>query len=291
MRVTNSIMVNTMTTDIAKNTAELLKTSNMVSSGKRINTPSDDPVGAGKVANYRKIISSVDQYKKNISHAQTWLSATDSALDSINSLLIQAKGIASAQATGTVNQESRAAAAEQVNGIYNQILQLSNSKLGDSYIFSGHSTSTPAFASDGTYQGDNGSIMSVIGDNLAIKINMNGNALFKTGTDVFDVINDLKTALSNNDAGGISDQLTRLDDAINQISNNRGTVGAKLKQLDNTDQYWDDFKLRIQKMLSETEDVDITKAMTDLVQKQTAYQTSLQTAAMIVQTNLVNFLR
>ena len=291
MRVTNSIMVNTMTTDIAKNTAELLKTSNMVSSGKRINTPSDDPVGAGKVANYRKIISSVEQYKKNISHAQTWLSATDSALDSINSLLIQAKGIASAQATGTVNQESRAAAAEQVNGIYNQILQLSNSKLGDSYIFSGHSTNTPAFASDGTYQGDNGSIMSVTGDNLTIKINMNGNALFKTGTDVFDVINDLKTALSNNDAGGISDQLTRLDDAINQISNNRGTVGAKLKQLDNTDQYWDDFKLRIQKMLSDTEDVDITKAMTDLVQKQTAYQTSLQTAAMIVQTNLVNFLR
>jgi flagellar hook-associated protein 3 FlgL len=263
----------------------------MVSSGKRINTPSDDPVGAGQVAGYRRIISSIGQYKKNISHARAWLSATDSALDNVDNLLIQAKGIASSQATGTANRESRAAAAEQVKGIYNQILQLSNSKLGDSYIFSGHRASTPAFASNGTYQGDNGSVMAVTGENVSIKINMNGNALFKTGTDMFDVINSLETALSNNDAGGISNQLTRLDDALNQIANARGTVGAKLKQLDNTDQYWDDFNMHIQGMLSDTEDVDITKAMTDLVQKQTAYQSSLQTASMIVQASLVNFLR
>jgi len=97
--------------------------------------------------------------------------------------------------------------------------------------------------------------------------------------------------LAENDTQKISAQVENLSGALNQILAVRADVGAKLNRLESTDFYWDDFKTNIQQMLSDTEDVDITQAMTDLMFQETAYQASLSASARVIQPSLIDFIR
>jgi flagellar hook-associated protein 3 FlgL len=68
-------------------------------------------------------------------------------------------------------------------------------------------------------------------------------------------------------------------------------VGAKLNRLEATENHWADFKLNITQMLSDTEDADMIKTVTDLASQEAAYQASLAASARIIQPSLIDFLR
>jgi len=307
MRVTNNLMADTVKGNLFKNTERLLDIQNTIASGKRINKPSDDPIGMGKVLDYRKTISTIDQYSRNIGHAQSWLGLADSALSSVDELLMRAKELAVSQATETSSQETRAIAAEEVKNIYDQILQLANTKSGNSYIFAGHITDTAPFSRDadgveGTaddfdavYHGDTGDISTIIGEDVDIKINENGESVFQNaasgGENIFDTLRDLIDGLETNDTDAISNQIEPLDDALDQILGKRANVGAKINRLESTENYWAEFKLNVTKMLSNTEDADMTEAITNLTTQEAVYQASLAVAARVIQPTLLDFLR
>ena len=295
MRVTNKLMAATVNSHLFKSTEQLLKIQNMISSGKRINKPSDDPIGIGNVLDYRKTISSIDQYLKNIGHGNSWLNITDSTLGSVDNLLISAKEVAVDQSTETSSAETRAISAEKIENIYDQILQLANTKFGNSYIFSGYSSDTAPFSRDDnydiTYHGVNGEKNILIGEGVTISLNVNGDDAFINGVNIFDVLRDLKEGLENNDTVAISGQIELFDDALNQILNARTVAGSKINRMETTENHWNDFKLNMEQMLSETQDADFIKAMTDLTAQQTAYQATLAVSANIIQSSLINFLK
>ena len=62
MRVTNSMMSSTITRYLMRQSENLYKLQEVISSQKRINRPSDDPVGMRKVLDYRSQMSTIDQY-------------------------------------------------------------------------------------------------------------------------------------------------------------------------------------------------------------------------------------
>ena len=70
MRVTNSMMTATVKRNLFRQAEQLARKQETMSSGKRINRPSDDPLGFGKVLDYRKTLSSLDQYDRNIQNAE-----------------------------------------------------------------------------------------------------------------------------------------------------------------------------------------------------------------------------
>jgi flagellar hook-associated protein 3 FlgL len=186
MRVTNRLMADTVLNSLYKNTQQLLKLQEMVSSEKRINRPSDDPIGMGKILDYRKVLSSIDQYNTNIARGKTQIELTESCLEAIDDLVLEARRIAVEQSAGEL--ENRPTAAQEVKNIYDQILQLANTRLGGTYILSGHQTDTAPFSRDAdynaTYHGDDGDIRIIVGDNLDIKINVTGEDALSSGVDV-----------------------------------------------------------------------------------------------------------
>ncbi len=295
MRVTNKLMADTVTGSLFKNVEQLLKTQDILSSGKRINKPSDDPIGIGRVLDYRKTICAINQYDRNIAHGESWLDFTDSTLDSVGDSLIRAKELALSQVNATATAETMRAVAEEVKTIYDHILQLANTKLGNSYIFAGHETDTAPFFRDDdyitSYNGDKGEISIIAGENVEIGINVNGEELFLSEVNIFGVLRELKTGLETNDSAAISDQLEPLDDALDQILKARADAGAKLNRLETTENHWADFKLNIEQMLSDTEDADMIKTVTDLASQETAYQASLAASARVIQPSLLDFLR
>ncbi len=297
MRLTNRLMADTVLNSLYKNTQQLLKLQEMVSSQKRINRPSDDPIGMRKILNYRKVLSSIDQYNTNITHGKTQIDLTESCLEAIDDLVLKARRIAVEQSAGEL--ENRPTAAQEVKKIYDQILQLANTKLGDTYILSGHQTDTAPFSRDAdynaTYHGDDGYKRIIVGDNLNIKINVTGEDALRSEVDVFDSLRDLINGLEDPDTTAgtaqIATQITPLSNALDQIKAVRSEAASTFIQLETTENQLANFKLNIEDMLSDTEDADMAQAIVELQIQQTAYETSLATAARILQRSLMDFLR
>ena len=297
MRLTNRLMADTVLNSLYKNTQQLLKLQEMVSSQKRINRPSDDPIGMRKILDYRKVLSSIDQYNTNITHGKTQIDLTESCLEAIDDLVLKARRIAVEQSAGEL--ENRPTAAQEIKKIYDQILQLANTKLGDTYILSGHQTDTAPFSRDAdynaTYHGDDGDKRIIVGDNLNIKINVTGEDALRSGVDVFDSLRDLINGLEDPDTTAgtaqIATQITPLSNALDQIKAVRSEAASTFIQLETTENQLANFKLNIEDMLSDTEDADMAQAIVELQVQQTAYETSLATAARILQRSLMDFLR
>ena len=295
MRVTNKLMADTVASDLSKSIQGLLKTQTMLASGKRINAPSDDPIGMGKVLNYRTTISTIEQYTRNIAHGKSWLSATDSALGAIDELLTRAKELATSQATETATAQTRAIAATEVKNIYDQIVQFANTTVENSHIFAGHKTDAAPFTRDAaynvTYSGDAGDIPITVGEDVTLTVNETGGEAFMTGSNIFDTLRDLINGLENDDTAAISNQLTPLDNGLSQVLGARAETGARLNRLETTENYFANFKLNVSQRLSGVEDTDIAQATTDLVTLQAGYQAALASAASVIQPSLLDFLK
>jgi flagellar hook-associated protein 3 FlgL len=294
MRITQNIMADIVSKNLIRNTEQLTRTQELVSSGKRINDPSDDPAGVVQVIAFRKALCAVEQIERNIDYGESWLQQTDASLASVDNLLIRAKEIAEYQATETATTQTRQIAAKEVKELYDQLIQLANTEVGNSYIFAGHQTRTAPFSRDAdynaAYHGDDGRIEIIVGEETTIRINVTGEEAFDSTVNVFDVLRDLKDGLEADDTAAIAGQLGQIDGALEQVTAIRADVGARLNRLESTRNYYAAYRLNIEERLSSVEDADLAEAMTDLTLQETAYQASLAAAARIIQPSLIHFL-
>lgn len=294
MRVTDRLLFDGITRNLQRNSSELFRLQNIVLTGKKINKPSDDPVSLSKILEYDELISRSDQYTENIDHAIGFLEVSDSTLSGVGDILIRAKELAVAQGNDTMNADDRQSASIEVQNLFEELVQLANTKLGDRYIFSGYKTQTEPFSTAGAYSGDSGKIMVAVGPDATIQTNLPGDSLFKgagSGIDIFTLLNDLKTNLENNDGDQIRSSLDSFDTASDIILNGRGDIGARLNRLDSTMSNTEDLKLEIKNLKSGLEDADIIKAVSDLAMQQNVLEASKASSARIVEPTLLDFLR
>jgi flagellar hook-associated protein 3 FlgL len=140
-RITNNMRFTTIIDNLnraQKNYSSLME---QMSSQKKINRPSDDPVGATRVLDYRSMRDSIAQYGRNIENANAWLQLTETKLGNISDLIAEARN------AGVNNQSSETAQvlAQNVGSLLEEILSLANSKFGDRYLFSGSATDGAPF--------------------------------------------------------------------------------------------------------------------------------------------------
>ena len=180
MRISTMMMFNNIVSNLAKATERTQEIQEVITSMKKINRLSDDPVGISKVVDYESHLSKLGQYKENITYGNSWLSMTDSVLLDMQNLVTEAKTIAIAQSTETATSETRQQAAVAVRNLYEQMINFANTKLGGSYIFGGSLTNSPPFNSDGTYNGNADDIMIEIMEGIKAKINVAGSDFLMT---------------------------------------------------------------------------------------------------------------
>jgi len=291
MRVTNKIIAAQIKDTISKNTQRLQKSQASIASGKRINKPSDDPVGTTQAIKQRARIDRIDQFTRNINDGLGSLNRTDTVLGEVKSQLVRAKEIALAQANGTAGASVRALAAKEVAVIWEDVVGLANTEFNGRFIFAGHKTQTQPFQLDVstvTYHGDEGKIQRQIGFHENIQTNIVGSDVFPQ---IFDTLINLREALQQNDQGAIEATIDDLDANIETTLNAQADVGAKVNRLEMQKERLLNAKREITKILSDTEDVDLAEAITEFSLKQTALQAALESAARIIQPSLLNFLR
>jgi flagellin-like hook-associated protein FlgL len=150
MRITTNLLFNSALTNIQKQNARLLKTSEEASSGLRLQRPSDDPAGTRRVLDLRNTLSSLDQFKSQRVVANSLLGGTDTALQDTETLLLSAKSLALRAASDTLGPEQRSQIASEVGSLLGQGLALGNSVVNGHYLFAGQANDQPPFAAHAT---------------------------------------------------------------------------------------------------------------------------------------------
>jgi flagellar hook-associated protein 3 FlgL len=148
---------------------------------KKLNTPSDDPVGAAKVLEVRTEKVNNDQFVSNGKLAEAFLNNSDHALSQLVDVVNRAKEIAIGQASAASStNESRLGVAEEVTQLFNQSVAIANTRIGDRYLFGGYKTQSPPIDANGRYVGDEGQMMVEIAKGVYLAMNVPGSEAFNT---------------------------------------------------------------------------------------------------------------
>ena len=181
MRVTENTNYNTINDSIRRSKGRMEELQFQSSTMKKLNTPSDDPVGASKVLEIRTDKVNNDQFQMNAKMAETLLNNTDHALGDLSEIVLRAKEIALGQASGaSANDDTRLGVAEEVTQLFNQAVASANRRIGDRYIFGGYKTQRPPVDIDGKYVGDDGQAMVEIAKDVYLSMNIPGIEAFNT---------------------------------------------------------------------------------------------------------------
>jgi flagellar hook-associated protein 3 FlgL len=283
------MMTATVKRNLFRQAEQLAKKQETMASGKRINRPSDDPLGYGKVLDYRKTLTSLGQYDRNIQNAKNRTEFIETTLEGVEELMVDAKNWAVNQSASA--SMDREAAITSVQNIREQMLQMSNSKMGNVYVFAGFQTLTPPFASDGSYNGDNGYYSVMTADNMEMQVEADGSRIFQGAEDVFDALDQLIVGLQTDDVALIHDQIGRFEQAQDQVQMVRAESGAKYQQLQLVEQQTAKLKLTFEEMMDSTEKAIIEETVIDFNNQELAYELALNAAAKIIQPTLMDFLR
>src|SRR6188508_2078171 len=146
-RVSNLLRSNTAASQIARTQRRLLQTQNELSTGKRLNSASDDPGDAAIVQQLQKTLEQRQAFATNLERAKNHLGAVDSTLGDLSDLLQRAQQIASANVGSDVTADQRAGAAALVDQLYNEALTLANTQFEGVYLFAGDRSTTAPFVS------------------------------------------------------------------------------------------------------------------------------------------------
>lgn len=206
MRVSTSGMFDSGTTAILQQQEALVKTQQQLSTGRRILTPSDDPIAAAKAINLSQAASINTQYSVNRGHAvaslgliETTLENTTSILQDIRQVVVQA-GNAS-----TLTDADRRILATELRSRFDALVGQANNTDGiGNYLFSGFQAKTPPFSRSGLdvqYNGDQGQRSNQVGAARQIAVSYSGTEIFeriKNGNGIFTT-----AANSTNTGGGI----------------------------------------------------------------------------------------
>lgn len=274
------------------------KLQEQLASGSKLTRPSDDPVAAVKGMGYRTTLDKNEQFTRNMNEVNGWLESTDESLTQTNNALIRVKELVTQAATDTLTSDDRLAIQKEIDQIRLQLRDVANTQQGERYIFSGTNTTTPLFADSQanatandtlpTLQGNDKTVEIEVYDGITFTVNANGQELF-TNIDAMmqKVQQALQPGVPSGDIGDLIGDITKESDGVLQAL---ASVGAKQNRMDTMLNRLSSQNLAVTKQLSNNEDIDYEKSITDLITEQSIHQAALSVGSKIIQRTLVDFL-
>ncbi|MFI3309335.1 flagellar hook-associated protein FlgL [Ewingella allii] len=277
-----------------------------LSTGNRVNKPSDDPLAASQAIMVQQAQAQNDQYaiartfaNQNMSQEENILNNVTTAIQSAQSLIVNA-------GDGALSDDDRASLATKLQGIKDQIVNMANSTDGNGrYIFGGYKSDKPPYSVDATtgavtYSGGDEAISQQVDASRTMTISHTGTQVFNTltsnpvkepdgtpsQTDIFKTIDGAIAALKTPKANfaSLSDYTAAIDksnrglsNSLNNVLSVRSQLGTQLDELDKLDSMGDDTKLINGDKLNALVGTDWTAAISQYSLQQVALQASYKT--------------
>jgi flagellar hook-associated protein 3 FlgL len=296
MRITQNMLNHNMLYNLQANTERLSQYQTQLSSGKKINTPSDDPVGTGLIMQYNNQLAQNQQYQSNVSYAQGWLDYTDTLLGQVTSVMQRARELAVQGANGTNSPDAQNAIAAEIDQLEQQLVQTANSVYNGKYVFNGQMVDQAPYDPNNPTSRDPNTmnIEYEVGDGITIPVNTSGVAIFGKSTDAdnaFAILQNLSAALKSGNQTAIQNSIGLIDSRMTQIQSARSDVGARQNRLELISNRLKDEETNLQSLLSDTQDANIAEVITNLKTAENVQQASLAAGARILIPTLVDFLK
>ena len=324
MRITNASMIRSHLYDTQNNLTNMSKINQQISTGKVINTVSDDPHKAIKIMNINNEIKYTEKYNSNIDETVGWMNTTDGALESTGNLLNEIKETILKVGNGTYSQNEMKSLNADINEKIKQLADTLNSTYGGKYLFAGTNVDDAPlkvvenpdgsvkleFSKDKNGQtipntddlkadissGINIDYNISVGEILNIK-DGNGNTV-----NLLDEINNLST-LMNDIANGdeqtaakaketlLNDTKGKIDTLFDHVVNERTSLGVRVSTAEKIKELNDEDILNIQDVLSKTQDTDVVEKFIELKSAEMIYQASIQVGAKLIQPTILDYIR
>ncbi len=219
---------------------------NEISSGKRVNSLSDDPVAVGENVLLNSQLNLDDSFSQTESSTVGMLQVADSALGSVVSQLTRALTLATEGNNGTLNASDLQSISMELSGIRDEVLALANTTYMNRYIFSGSQGSTSSYSLDSTvtpntvtYHGDSVTSYVLTPNGQKIQANVPGNQIFSDPVNnVLQTLNNLVADFSSGTASATSvSDTTALNAALNHVSQQRVGIDNSITQLQSAQNY------------------------------------------------------
>ncbi|KAA8785573.1 flagellar hook-associated protein 3 FlgL [Paenibacillus sp. 4624] len=306
MRITNNMLGAQLLMNLNRNAQQMNNTQTQLATGRKINKPSDDPVGITYSLRYRAELSSNEQYQKNVDSAVSWLEFNDTVLNQAGNVVQRLRELTVQATTGTNPQTALDSINEEVKQLKEQLIDISNSKLNGKYIFNGETYDVKPYDfpsnADGTLDTtnaasvvtDQGKINFIVGESVQLPINVSGNEVFGTATEqdnLFVIMNTVMQALQDGDQKELSNQLDIMDSRMGKILSIRSEIGAKTNRVDLMMGRLDDLGINLTDLQAKVEDADIAELSLKSKIQENIYNASLSVGAKIISPSLVDFLR
>ena len=294
VRITQNMLNTTLLYDLQNVTSQLQTSEQELSSGYKLNKPSDDPYGAGQALKLRADLSGNHQYQANVSDANSWQSIADTALGDIGDSIQRARDLVIQGGNDTNGASDRQAMVTELTQLIDSIKTDANTQYAGRYIFSGTSTNTQPYklGSSDAYAGNTALITREIGAGVQVAINQPGSSVI--GDASSGLLATLRTIVSDLQSGNTSalntTDLKAIDAANDTLLNARAQVGALSDRLTTATNRLQQTEQSTTQLLSNVRDADMTQVMINFSTQQAAYQAALKAGAQIIHPSLMDFL-
>ncbi|WP_164218343.1 flagellar hook-associated protein FlgL [Virgibacillus sp. YIM 98842] len=289
MRVTQSMLSNNMLRNLSNSNANMSTYMDQLTTGKKINRPSDDPVVAMKGINYRSQVSEIKQFKRNTSEVHNWMDNTDAALNTATQALQKLRELAVQASNDTYDEQERENIMKEAEQLKQHLIDIANTNVNGKHIFNGTNTNASPFNENDEFIPNTDKVTIEVASGMKLDANINPEAAF--GNDLFDNLQGFITALDDNDQSGIQESIENIDEGINQIINTRADLGARMNRLDLIENRLAEQEIVATKTMSDNEDVDYAETITKLITQESLHRAALSAGSRIIQPSLVDFLR
>ena len=284
------------------------RTNDQISSGLKVNAPSDAPDQIGDILQIYTDLGQNAQIQTNLGRIKSEVGTAETILESAIKIVDRAMTLGS-QGAGTMQSaEARLILADDVQSQLEQLVSASRTIVAGRYIFSGDQNQEPAYELDLLNLNANGVNRLLMAPSTRLIQHASGASFTagKTAMEVFDArnaddslapdnvfaaVNGLRTALENNDQAAIDASLSALRAAGDHLNIELGFYGTVQNNIDEAIDFSAQLDVRLKTELSSRRDADITAAILELEQGKTQQQAAFTARAEMPRTSLFDFLR
>lgn len=298
MRLTFSAMHRNAQEGIESASTRLMELQRQVSTGKRIEKPSDDPSATlGSIGEHNET-AAIDQYARATDTIGSRLAVVDTVLSDLITQIERAQ-VSSASARGSSKtQVQRDAAARELEAIRDTVFSDMTTSFNGTYLFSGSNSTVPPYSRTAggpisAYAGTANELFVDVDQQRAVKMAFDGRELTQ-GTDAQDIFvefDSLIAAVRAGDDAGIDAGMQALQRMFDRVSTAQGRVGADLRTIDEQKLRLGELRRASAKRISALEDTNMAEAISGMAQADAAYRAALGAASTVTRQSLMDYLR
>jgi flagellar hook-associated protein 3 FlgL len=291
--------------DLSRVQSQIDTAQRQISSGLKISDPSDAPDELEGLMRVRADLARNQQVSNNLTEVKSEVDTSEQALQTATQIMDRVSTLAAQGVNSTATAAGRQSIAQEVTGLLQQLVGLSQASVQGRYVFSGDQSQSPAYrlnlnAPNGVDRLVTTAATRQIADatGVSFTVAMTAQDIFdhrnpddSTAADnVFAAVNSLRVSLQNNDQAGISNALNSLHTANAYLNTQLSFYGTVQNRIQDAQDYSSRYQVQLQTDLSNIQDADITQAALALTQGNTQLNTALAAEAKIPHTSLFDFL-